>query len=210
MKIYLILIFFWMSEESEKLIGIIFIVFLDVLEHLSNHFYIKINEILYKENEIKNYNEQNLLIHYYIYYTIIQDMFIVSNEIAFAIMKYSFGFETDKFQGAKGSSISNILSMLFSIISKYKLNFIVLGFFSIKEKHNKINNNNIFSFDFMSRKIILGLRIGTYFYYLFSQLLIYWRDELFSDLVVFGLLNVSLYILDYLFSGIAFVLKKQI
>ena len=62
----------------------------------------------------------------------------------------------------------------------------------------------------MSRKIILGLRIGTYFYYLFSQLLIYWRDELFSDLVVFGLLNVSLYILDYLFSGIAFVLKKQI
>ena len=210
MKIYLILIFFWMSEESEKLIGIIFIVFLDVLEHLSNHFYIKINEILYKENEIKNYNEQNLLIHYYIYYTIIQDMFIVSNEIAFAIMKYSFGFETDKFQGAKGASISNILSMLFSIISKYKLNFIVLGFFSIKEKHNKINNNNIFSFDFMSRKIILGLRIGTYFYYLFSQLLIYWRDELFSDLVVFGLLNVSLYILDYLFSGIAFVLKKQI
>ena len=80
----------------------------------------------------------------------------------------------------------------------------------IKEKHNKINNNNIFSFDFMSRKIILGLRIGTYFYYLFSQLLIYWRDELFSDLVVFGLLNVSLYILDYLFSGIAFVLKRQI
>ena len=207
MKIYLLLIFFWLSEESEKFIGIIFIIFLDVLDYLSNHFYSQIKEILRKESEIKNYNEQNLLIHYYIYYIIIQDMYFISNEITFALSFHSFGFGTDKLQGAKGASISKFLSILFSNISKYKLNFIVLAFFSVKEKHNKRRDNNKFAMDFMARKIILGLRLGIYFYYLFSQILIYLKDELFSDLFVYGILNISLYLLDYLFSGIAFVFR---
>ena len=208
MKIHLILIFFWMSEESEKLLGIIFIVFLDALEYLSNKFYNEIKEISQKNRKIKVYNEQNLLIHYYIYYIIIQDMFIVANEITFATDKYSFGFESDKFQGAKGANISKILFRLLTKLSKYKYNFIVLGFFMKKEVKNNYKDKCKFSLDFMARKIILGLRIGLFIYYLFAQILIYMRDELFSDLFIFGVLNFSLYIGDYLFSGIGYLLKK--
>ena len=40
------------------------IVFLDVLDYLSNHFYIQMKEISEKNKEIKDYNEQNLLVHY--------------------------------------------------------------------------------------------------------------------------------------------------
>ena len=208
MKIYLILIFFWISDESEKLLGIIFIVFLDTLEYLSNKFYKEIKEISQKNRKIKIYNEQNLLIHYYIYYMIIQDMFIVANEITFATDKYSIGFESDKLQGAKGANISKIFYRLFSVISKYKYNFIVLGFFMKKEVKNNYKDKCKFSLDFMARKTILGLRIGLFIYYLFAQILIYMKDELFPDLYNFALVNFTLYIFDYLFSGIGYLIKR--
>ena len=208
MKISFILIFFWISDESEKLIGIIFIVFLDVLEYLSNYFYKKIKAIYEKNRGIKNYTEQNLLIHYYIYYMIIQDIFIISNEITFATYKYSFGFETDKMLGAKGANIAKFVYRGFSIISKYKFNLIILAFYMKKEITSNYNDKNLFSLDFMARKILLGLRIGIYIYYLFAQILIYMKEELFSDLVVFGLVNFTLYILDYALSGISYFIKR--
>ena len=208
MKIYLLLIFFWMSEESEKLLGIIFIVFLDILEYLSNHFYSLIKEISEKSNEIQDYNEQNLLVHYYIYYIIIQDMFLIANEITFATEKYSFGFENDSLQGSKGIGISNFLFRLFAVISKYKKNFILLGFFLKKDVCDKYKDKSKISLDFMARKVILGLRIGMFIYYLFAQILIYMKDELFPDLFVFSIVNFSLYFLDFLFSGIGYYIKK--
>ena len=208
MKIYLILIFFWISDESEKLIGIIFIVFLDVLEYLSNHFFTEIEEISKKNIGIKNYNEQNLLIHYYIYYIIIQDMFIVSSEITFATEKYSFGFELDKLQGAKGANISKFFYRFLAHISKYKNHFIILGFFLKKEVKNNYTNKSLFSLDFMVRKILLGLRIGLYIFYLFAQILIFMKDELFADLVILALHYFTLYILDYIFSGIGYFIKR--
>ena len=208
MKIYFILIFFWLSDESEKLFGIIYIAFLEVLEYLSNYFYKEIKEISHKNKGIKNYNEQNLLIHYYIYYIIIQDMFLISNEITFATAKYSFGFETDKTQGVKAANISKILFTILINIAKYRYNFIVLGFFMKKEVKNDYKDKNIFSLDFMARKVILGMRIGLYIHYLFSQILIYMKDELFPDLFVFGLVNFSLYIFDYIFSGIGYIIKR--
>ena len=208
MKIYLLLIFFWMSDESQKLIGIIFIVFLDVLEYLSNHFYAQMKEISEKNKEIKNYNEQNLLVHYYIYYIIIQDMFLISNEITFATEKYYFGFETDKLQGAKGANISYAFSRFIAIISKYKFNLIILGFFLKKDVCYKNKDKSQLSLDFMARKVLLGIRIGIYTFYLFSQILIYMKDELFADLFVFGFVNFSLYFMDYIFSGIGYLLKR--
>ena len=208
MKIYLLLIFFWISEESEKLLGIIFIVFLDILEYLSNHFYSLIKEISEKSNEIQDYNEQNLLVHYYIYYIIIQDMFLIANEITFATEKYSFGFENDSLQGSKGIGISNFLFRLFAVISKYKKNFILLGFFLKKDVCDKYKDKSKISLDFMARKVILGLRIGMFIYYLFAQILIYMKDELFPDLFVFSIVNFSLYFLDFLFSGIGYYIKK--
>ena len=208
MKIYLLLIFFWMSDESQKLIGIIFIVFLDVLEYLSNHFYSKMKEISEKNKEIKNYNEQNLLVHYYIYYIIIQDMFLISNEITFATEKYYFGFETDKLQGIKGANISSTFTRFIAIISKYRFNLIILGFFLKKDVCDKNKDISQLSLDFMARKILLGIRIGIYTFYLFSQILIYMKDELYSDLFVFGFVNFSLYFMDYIFSGIGYVLKR--
>ena len=208
MKIFFILLFFWISDESEKFLGIIFIVFLDVLEYLSDYFYMEIKEISNRNKDIKNYNEQNLLIHYYIYYIIIQDMFLVSNEITFATAKYSFGFESDKLQGIKAVNISKILTKIIADISKYRYNFIILGFFVKKEVKNNYKDKSLFSLDFMARKIILGLRIGLYIYYLFAQILINMKDELYPDLFVFSLVNFSLYLLDYLFSGIGFIIKR--
>ena len=208
MKIYFILIFFWISDESEKLFGLIFIAFLEVLEYLSNYFYKEIKEISRKNKYIKNYNEQNLLIHYYIYYIIIQDMFLISNEITFATTKYSFGFESDKPQGVKAANISKNLYRLIMNIAKYRYNFIIMGFFMKKEINNYYKDKNIFSLDFMARKVILGMRIGLYIHYLFSQILIYMKDELFSDLFVYGLVNFSLYIFDYFFSGIGYIIKR--
>ena len=208
MKIYLILIFFWLSDESEKLIGIIFIVFLDVLDYLSNYFYIQMKEISEKNKEIKDYNEQNLLVHYYIYYIIIQEMFILSNEITFVTDKFSLGFETDKLQGAKAANISKILYKFFSNISKYKYNFIVLGYFLKKDVIDKNNDKSKFSLDFMARKILIGIKIGIFIYYLCSQILIFMKDELFSEMFSFCLVNFSLYLMDYILSGIGYFIKR--
>jgi hypothetical protein len=208
MKIYLILIFFWLSDESEKLIGIIFIVFLDVLDYLSNHFYIQMKEISEKNKEIKDYNEQNLLVHYYIYYIIIQDMFILSNEITFVTDKFSLGFESDKLQGAKAANISKILNKFFANISKYKYNFIVLGYFLKKDVLDKNNDRSKFSLDFMARKILLGIKIGILIYYLCSQILIFMKDELFSEMFAFCLVNFTLYFMDYILSGIGYYIKR--
>ena len=93
-------------------------------------------------------------------------------------------------------------------IAKYRYNFIIMGFFMKKEVKNDYKDKNIFSLDFMARKVILGMRIGLYIHYLFSQILIYMKDELFSDLFVYGLVNFSLYIFDYLFSGIGYIIKR--
>ena len=60
----------------------------------------------------------------------------------------------------------------------------------------------------MARKILLGIRIGIYTFYLFAQILIYMRDELYSDLFVFGFVNFSLYFMDYIFSGIGYTIKR--
>ena len=175
---------------------------------MENYFYKEIKEISRKNKYIKNYNEQNLLIHYYIYYIIIQDMFLISNEITFATTKYSFGFESDKPQGVKAANISKNLYRLIMNIAKYRYNFIIMGFFMKKEVKNDYKDKNIFSIDFMARKVILGMRIGLYIHYLFSQILIYMKDELFSDLFVYGLVNFSLYIFDYFFSGIGYIIKR--
>ena len=208
LKIYLMLIFFWITEESEKLTGIIFIVFLDVLEYLSNYFYAEINEISKKNSEIKNYNEQNLLTHYYIYYIIIQNMFLISNEITFFTERYSLGFEVDKLQGAKGANISKFIYHFLGNLAKYKSNLILIGFFMKKEIINDYTNKSRFSLDFLVRKILLGMRIGLYLIFLFAQILIFINDELFADLVVFGLVNFTLFIFDYLFSGIGYLIKR--
>ena len=209
MKIYFILLFFWLSDESEKFLGIIFIIFLDVLEYLSDYFYMEIKKISNKNKDIKNYNEQNLLFHFYIYYIIIQHMFLVSNEITFSTAKYSFGFESDRLQRIKAVNISKKLSSLISNISKYRFNLIIMGFFMKKEVKYNNNGKSLFSLDFMARKILLGLRIGSYIYYLLAQILIYKKDELFPDLFVFGMVNFSLYISDYLFSGIGYIIKND-
>ena len=208
LKIYFILFFFWISDESEKFLGLIFIAFLEVLECLSDFFYEQIKDISKKNMGIKNYNEQFSLINYYIYYIIIQDMFIISNEITFTTEKYSFGFQIDKLQGAKGANISNFLYKLLAHISKYKYNFIILGFFMKKEIINNYTKKSIFSLDFMARKVLLGLRMGIYIYYLFAQILIYMRNELFPDLLIFSLVHFTLYILDNLWSGIGYFINR--
>ena len=135
-------------------------------------------------------------------------MFLIANEITFATEKYSFGFENDSLQGSKGIGISNYLYRLFAIISKYKKNFILLGFFLKKDVCDKYKDKSKISLDFMARKVILGLRIGMFIYYLFAQILIYMKDELFPELFAYCFLNISLYFLDYILSAIGYCIKR--
>ena len=165
-------------------------------------------EISEKNKEIKDYNEQNLLVHYYIYYIIIQDMFILSNEITFVTDKFSLGFETDRLQGAKGANISKIIYKIFAGMSKYKYNFIVLGYFLKKDVRDNNNERSKYSIDFMARKILLGIKMGIFIFYLCSQILIYMKDELFPELFAYCFLNFSLYFLDYILSAIGYCIKR--
>ena len=59
-------------------------------------------------NDKKNKDKDmpNINIYYIIFFIIIQDMFIMANQNAFALMKNSFGFEIDKVQQSKVLHIS--------------------------------------------------------------------------------------------------------
>ena len=45
--------FFWISDESQKLFGLIILLpFLELLNYLSNFFYSEINKIIFKYNDL--------------------------------------------------------------------------------------------------------------------------------------------------------------
>ena len=65
MKLFLIMVYSWVSEETQKLYGLIlFLPFLEIFNYLSNDFHSKINEIIYKNknfnlDEVKSENSSN-------------------------------------------------------------------------------------------------------------------------------------------------------
>ena len=224
-KLCLILIFSWISDEGQKLFGLIILMpFLEILDYISNYFYNQINNENIYETEIsndldetkpeevsnsinKNQNKENKKknkIHYYLFYflfyIIIQDMFLIANQSSFALTKNSFGLDRDIIQKAKGLYVLKFLGTILGGISKYRFTFIILGFFLEKGIHNK--DNNEFSMNFIVRKILLSLRIDLDIIYLFYQMLINVNDKLFIDLFVYFFVNISLLLLDYVGFGL--------
>ena len=215
-KLFLLLTFFWVSDEGQKLFGLVILLpYLEILNYLSEHFNSKIDEIIHKKeknnfdstnselnsiNDIhsdRKNNNNNLYIFYFIYYLMIQEMFIIANQTAFALMKNSFGLETDKVQQVKALYVLKFLQPIFGKATRYRFTLIILGFYLEKNFYDKNGNNKDYSLDFILRKLILGLRIDLDILYIFYQMLININDRLFVDLYIYFYVNASLFVLDY-------------
>ena len=224
-KLFLVLLYSWVSEETQKLYGlIIFLPFLEIFNYLSNDYHSKLNDIIYKNknfnleevrsedssntnvnNEIqneekKNKKQHNYYLFYFFFYITMQDMFLVANQSAFALMKYSYGLETDSPQKNKFVYVLKFLKVVLLNVSKYKYMFIVLGFFLEKGIYDKYNNQQ-YSLDFLIRKIILAFRINLDLIYFFYIMLVEVNDQIFIDLFVYCIANISLFVLDYIGFG---------
>lgn len=218
-KIFLIFCFCWISDVSEKLFGfIILIPFLEILDYLSKYFYSKMNDnnqnfdldetkpveisnSINNNQNTENKKKNNLYMFYFLFYLIIQDMFLIANQSSFALLKDSFGFDSDKEQQIKALHVLKFLNPLFGFVSKYRFGLIILGFFLEKGIYDK-DNKNQFSMDFLVRKILLSLRIDLDILYIFYQMLINVNDRLFANLFIYSLVNFTLFLFDYL--GFAF------
>lgn len=224
-KLFLIMVYTWVSEESQRLYGlIIFLPFLEFFNYLSNNYYSKLNDIIYKNknfnlddersedssntnanNEIqneekKNKKQHNYYLFYFFFYITIQDMFLIANQSAFALMKYSYGLEIDSQQKNKFIYVLKFLKTVLLNTSKYKYMFIVLGFFLEKGIYDKYNNQQ-YSLDFLIRKIMLAFRINLDLIYFFYEMLIQVNNKIFTDLLVYCVVNMSLFLLDYIGFG---------
>ena len=221
-KIFLFLTFLWISDEGQRLFGLIILLpFLELLNYSSNYFYSEINEILYKKENLdldetspeggevnsinapqktnnENKKNRNLYIYYFLYYIITQDMFIISNQSAFALLKNAFGLESDNVQGIKFLKVLNFLKPVFGSVTRFRFSLMILAYYLDKGIYEKNDNNKNYSLDFLVRKILLGLRMDLDIIYLFFQMLININDKLFTELYIYFYINVSLFILDYL------------
>ena len=213
-KVFLISCFLWMSDEAQKFFLLVIILpFYEVLNYLSNYFYAEINKVnLFKEqnkelnsNESPNVNN-NININFYslkfILYLIIQDMFIIGNHAAFALTKHSFGFEIDKVQQTKVIYVLKFLQAIFGNVSFYKFNFILVGFYLKKGIYEEWENNNNYSLNFIIRKILLNFRIDMDIIYIFYEMLINKNNEIFIELLIYSMVNISLFIFDYIGFGL--------
>ena len=211
------------GDKSQRLFCLIILLpFLDIIDNLSNDFQSKINEIIHKNqnNDYKTINksetsinengnnnkkndkkEPNYYLFYIYFYIILQDIFLLANQLTFSLLKYSFGLESERDQKSKTVYALTFLRPVLSYISKYKYNFIILGFFLEKGIYVK-NNNKELSNDFLVRKIMLGFRINIDNIYLFYQMLIKFNDILFADLFVYCLVNIFILLFDYLGYGL--------
>ncbi len=217
-KMFLIFTFCWISDEAQKLFGLIILVpFLEIMDYLSKDFQEKMDEkpnvdlnetrpvevsdsINNSQNQnIENNKKNNMYAYYFLFYLIIQDMFLVGNQSAFALLKYSFGFDSDKIQEIKTIEVFTFLRPLFSQFTKYRYGLLILGYFLEKRIYDK---NGEFAKDFLVRKLLLGIRIGMDMIYIFYEILINVNDKIFVELIIYSFVNISLYLLDYL--GYAF------
>ena len=215
-KIFYILIYFWISDESEKLFGLIIVLsILELLDYLSEFFNSKIKEFPQRKKkedkedlnfrEILNYeidgakikNNKNLYLYYFLFYILLQDMFLVINISSFSLMKYSFGIDVDSINRKKLYYAIPFVKGDFYKISKYKINFIILGFFLEKQIYDK-NHIGQFELHFSIHKILLGLRINLDIIYFFYQMLININDSMFIELFIYCFINLLLLLMDYI------------
>ena len=228
-KIFLLFTFLWLSDESQKLFGfLIFLPFLEILNYLSHFYSSKINENIKKTRNIIEVNSEeisysirdmndkknkdkdipNINIYYIIFFIIIQDMFIMANQNAFALMKNSFGLEIDKVQQSKVLHILTFLGAIFGNLSFYRFSFIIIGFYLEKEIYDKNEIIQSFSLDFIIRKILLNIRIDIDIIFLFYQILININDTFFVDLLMHFCVNFSLFIFGYIGFGLTILFRK--
>ena len=228
-KLFLIFILYWISDDFQKVGLIIILPFLEIFNYLSNGFYSKINGIGTKQNNdlsieilnMKSINEQqndknknskkNNYLFYFFFYLTLQDIILVGNISVFALTNYSFGKNIQNFTKSKFIYMLKFLKSFCVYISRYQYILIILGFFLEKEIDDKYNNQQ-YSIDFLARKILLGLRIDLEIIYFFYQMLINVNDKIFIDLDIYCYLNISLLLFDYIgyfFSKIRIIIYKN-
>ena len=223
-KLFLLLLFLWISDEGQKLYGfLILLPFLELMNYLSNYFKSKIDEIInekkvnnfdipcFRKNKYKVYRKKNnnLYIYYFINYFVVQEMFIIANLSSFVMMQNSLGLELDHIQQGKVLYVLKFLKFFFRLMTKYRYILITLGFYLENNVYDKVMNKKDFSLDFFMRKLILGLRIDLDILYVFYQTLININDRLFIDLYTYSFVNISLFILDY-FGFLIYKINKKI
>ena len=219
LKLFLLFISYWINDDSQKLVLIIILPFLEIFDYLSHNFYSKINEILKKQknnledernvetlnknsiNEIQNdknkKKQNNYYLFYFFFYITLQDFFLVINISVFALTNYSFGLNIQTYQKSKFLYILTYITYVILYILEYKYILIILGFFLEKEIYDKYNNQQ-YTLDFLVRKILLGLRIDLEIIYFLYQILININDKNFVDLSIYCFLNISLLLFDYI------------
>ena len=229
-KLCLLFFYIWISDEGQRLFGLIILYpILEILDYLSNNFDSKINDIIYKKknsdldetrpeevlslnsiNDNKNKNNKrkmNYYLFYFIFYILLQDMFLVINHSSFALIKNSFGFDSEKMHRAKFLHISKVFKELIIYIEKYRYIFFILGYFLEKSIYDKYNKNE-YSMHFLVRKVLLGLRIDLDIIFFFYQMLININDKIFVDCFIYIFVNLGLFIFDYLGYGFTNLGKK--
>lgn len=215
--------------KHKKLFGLIILLpFLELLNYLSEFFYLEINKIKYKYkfndfderslDEITNSsrnnkseekkNKNNLFIYYFIFYLFTQDMFIISNQASFALMKKSFGFDIDKTQQSKSLYILTFLRPFFGNVSFYRYSLIILGFYLDKGIYERNGNIKDFSLNFTLRKILLNIRLDIDILFVFYQMLIKLNDKLLIELFIYFMINFSLFIIDFIGFGLILLNRK--
>ena len=218
-KLFLLFIVYWLTDESQRAFCLIILFpFLQILDYLSKDFYNKMNKKQNmdlddtKSDDTSNSSQNNVNINkskknnnyylfYFLFYIVIQDMFLLANISGFALLKNSFGLELYKPQEAKAIYELKFIKDIISNGAKYIYNLIVLGLFLEKGIYDKDFSRN-YSCDFLVRKIMLGFRINLDVIFLFYQMLIKFNDRLFVDLFTYCLLNISLYLFDFLGFGL--------
>ena len=224
-KIFLILAYIWISDEGQKLFGLIILYpILEILDYLSNHFYSKLNNIIYNEknndldetkpDEVENSNsineslktdkkikrKLNYYLLYFLFYIIIQDVFLVINLSSFALIKNSFGFESDKNQISKTIYVLSFLKVIISNVEKYRYIFFIVGYFLEKGIYDNKNKNE-YSMIFLVRKILVGIRIDLDIIFFFYQMLININDKIYVECIVYYFVNTGFLLIDYLGYG---------
>ena len=129
---------FWLSDESEKIIIFISLVFFELTEHMKHYLYLN---YLNGNKNAKNKNK-NITCITVIFYVIIQKITLGMNQMLFLLVIHSYDFNSSKQQKQKFIKISSLLSSIATFIANYKFSFVVAVYFIEKNILKKKKKKN--------------------------------------------------------------------
>ena len=186
---------FWLSDESEKIIIFISLVFFEVTEYMKHYLYLN---YLNGNKTAKNKNK-NITCIAVICYVIIQKITLGMNQMLFLLVIHSYDFNSSKQQKQKFIKISSLLSSIATFIANYKFSFVVAVYFiekkylEKKEEKKEIN----FSLIFILKRIIINLRLNNTTLFLIFNYLIKMKEEEAMEFISYFLVDFILFVFDY-------------